>query len=278
MERIAVGVDGSAGSASALAWAGGLAAATGAELVLVNALPRSADTTSPAERSGLVESRRAHVRDNWAGAASGARVSDVVVREGDPRDVVLPAAEAARADLLVLGRTGSGGSPGFLHLGSVVEHAIHHTPLPLAVIPAGWRPGASCIAVGVDGSAASCRALRWVGELAPALGASLVAVRVHEPVLEWTPVSSAENWRREVEREIEEWARPAIDAGVKVTAIAQRDVHPADGLLGAAAMQNADVVVIGTRGLGGISGLRAGGVTLKVLHRATVPLIVVPVS
>lgn len=100
------------------------------------------------------------------------------------------------------------GDPGFVHLGSVVQHAAHHAT--------------------------------------------------------------------DAERDIDAWATPLAEAGVSVTAIAQRDLHPADGLLGVAAPRKADLLVAGTRGLGGFSSLRAGSVALEVLHRAGLPLVPVP--
>jgi nucleotide-binding universal stress UspA family protein len=48
----------------------------------------------------------------------------------------------------------------------------------------------------------------------------------------------------------------------------------ADGLLGAA--KGADLVVVGSRGVGGFRGLLLGSVSQQVAHHAACPVVVVP--
>lgn len=279
MDRLAVGVDGSTASQAALRWAATLAAGTGAEIVAVNAWSPGSDDTEHATYDRPLDERRAAVEEGWGQPAMDLGVElRGVVGAGDPRQVVSPMAEAEGADVLVLGRTGSSGGPGFLHLGSLVEYVAHHTTLPLAVVPAGSPGRFDRIAVGVDGSKESLAALEWVAAIAGPLGATVLAVQVEEPFLEWTPVSSPDNWRRGVERQLEEWTEPLRSSGVPVEVVAKRDLRPVDGLLGAATRRHADILVVGTRGRGGFSGLRAGGVALQVLHRAELPVVLVPPS
>ena len=78
------------------------------------------------------------------------------------------------------------------------------------------------------------------------------------------------------QQDVTTWAAPIEEAGVPVTPVAVRNVRPADGLLLAAAEHEADLLVVGTRGLGGFSGLRIGGTALRLLHRAELPLVAVP--
>jgi len=277
MERIAVGLDGSAAAGSALRWAVMLSAATDAGIYGIHAYQCPWSEVRPEDHRRLMGERSELLRDVWLAPASDAGIEpEVLVRPGDPRDVILDAAVEAGAQILVLGRTGSGGGPGVLHLGSVVEHAAHHTGIPLAVIPCGASDAIGRIVVGVDGSADSLSALQWAGDVALTTNAEIVAVQVMDPLVEWTPATSPDNWRQVAERDLEAWTAPLVDAGLPVTLIAQRDLHPADGLLGVAAARQADALVVGTRGLGGFFGLRAGGVALKVLHRAGVPLVLVP--
>lgn len=277
MKKIAVGLDGSAAADSALRWAIGLATKSDARILGINALHAAWSGTGPEERRQRLAEQQVRLEQDWLGRARDAGLAiDAVVGDGDPRGIVLDTARSAGADLLVLGRTGSGGGPGFLHLGSVVEYAAHHATLPLAVIPAGAPTVVQRVVVGVDGSTESRLALQWAGDVARTSHAEVVAVQVMEPFLEWTPSSSPDNWRRDVERDLEEWAKSLIEDGISVTSVAQRDLHPADGLIGVATARHADLLVVGARGLGGFTNLRAGGVALKVLHRVGLPLVLRP--
>ncbi len=275
MERIVVGMDDSREAANALAWAEAVAHGLRVEVLAVHAYEDPSTEMPPEERDRHLTERKEEFSDFVADATTGSATVNAVVRGGDPRQVLQTEAEAVGADLVVLGRTGAGGGPGFLHLGSVVEHAAHHGSIPLAVIPSGSRQPPERVIVGVDGSPESLGALAWVASIAP-IGPRVAAVQVAEPYLEWTPATSPDNWRREVERDIDNWTAPLTEAGLSVIPIAQRDLHPADGLLGIAAARRADLLVVGTRGLGGFMGLRAGGVALKILHRAELPLVLVP--
>jgi nucleotide-binding universal stress UspA family protein len=275
MNQIIVGVDGSAGTEPALVWAGHVASALRCEVTAVNAFVRPWAQSNPEDHDRLLAERRNTMRGEWIGVAveQGANVR-TMVREGDPRDVLATASKGA--DLVVLGRRGSGSGPGFLHLGSVVEHAAHHSEAPLAVIPGESGPTTKSIVIGVDGSPGSASAVRWCVEVAPALGASVLAVGVDDPVVEWTTSQDPKNWRQDLERRIEEWTAPLRAAGVPVESVVAQNERPADALLGEASDRHADLVVIGTRGTGGFSGLRMGGITMKVLHQATLPIVMVP--
>jgi nucleotide-binding universal stress UspA family protein len=181
------------------------------------------------------------------------------------------------ADILVVGAHGSGSTPGFLHLGSVVEHLAHHSTLPMAVIPEQSRPVFDTIALGVDGSSNNQAAIDLAADLAAGIGATVLAIAVEEPVVEFSPANSPQNWRRYTEEQVRTtWAKRVEDAGVELEVAAVRDLRPAEGLLRTAKQQRCDVLVVGLRGLGGISGLRAGGVAMQVLHHADRPIVLVP--
>lgn len=60
--------------------------------------------------------------------------------------------------------------------------------------------------------------------------------------------------------------------GLRIETVLARD-HPAEALLGAA--EDADLLVVGTRGRGGFAGLLLGSVSLKVAAHATCPVVVV---
>lgn len=275
MSRFVVGVDGSAAAASAMRWAGKLAAAGDIEILAVNSYRHSFSEVRP-ETSDRLISEREDVLKSWIRPAldEGASVR-AVLKQGDPRDVILEQAAKVRADLVVLGRTGRSGGPGFLHLGSVVEHTAHHTRQPLAVIPSAVLGPIRRIIVGVDGSGESLGALQWCADLARVTDAAVRVVVVQERNDDETDFSST-SWHEDAERQIRMWISPLTDMGITTDYVIQSDLHPADGLLGVASASDGDVLVIGTRGTGRVSGVRVGGVAMKVLHRAFLPLVMVP--
>jgi nucleotide-binding universal stress UspA family protein len=276
MKRMLVGVDGSAAGFAAIRWSAGIAVATGSKFTAVHAFRRPYAEIGVEDLDRMLEERHAIV-DRWLEPAveAGATVRTEVI-EGDPRMVLTDLAQREQADLLVVGRSGQGGAPGLLHIGSVVEHIAHEAARPLAVIPVEVGETIDRIVVGVDGSASSSAAVSWVAELAPLVGAEVVAVLVEEPILEWTPTWDDRNWRRDAVRELETWTAPIKAAGVDLDLVPVENLYPADGLMGLAAGRGADLLVVGTRGTGGFLGLRFGGVAMKLLHRASLPLVMVP--
>lgn len=277
MERIVVGTDGSPGAANAMRWAARLAACHGAELVVMTGSVPAQAELPPERAKALLDDRQAQL-DEWSGAA---RLGDVpvrtVVEQGDPRPGILAVAEREGAALVVVGRVGASGGPGLFRLGSVAEWLAHHCDRPVAVVGAAVNLVPRRVLVGVDGSSGSRAAVEWVRRLGESAPLHVIAASVHEPLVEWTPADSPQNWRRSLEQEIvDDFAAPLVEAAMDVEVRACAGANVADALLQAADDDRADLVVMGTRGLGGFSGLRVGGVTLKVLHRADRPVVLVP--
>jgi nucleotide-binding universal stress UspA family protein len=151
VQRIVVGVDGSAGSGAALRWAYRQAQLTGAELEVVLAFSSELawiDVGSDYQ-ARWIEDATLRARDElhrFVAAAAPGRAGvpeapgspEVVVHqlvvEGAPADVLV---EIARpADLLVVGTRGRGGFAGLL-LGSVSQRCVERAPCPVVVVPAG---------------------------------------------------------------------------------------------------------------------------------------------
>ena len=153
MERIVVGVDGSAGSLTALRWAMGTASDTGATVEAITAweLPFVlVDGCQPELATWLKDAQRdAHAR--LEAAVAGARHghgadADVVLNvvEGAPAPVLIEWSKGA--DLLVVGSRGRGGFASLL-LGSVSAQCVHHAEVPVVVVPDGARRPLSDAAV-----------------------------------------------------------------------------------------------------------------------------------
>jgi nucleotide-binding universal stress UspA family protein len=129
---ILVGKDGSEGAQQALAWAHGLASGTGAELRAVHAW-RAVESERPPRTSERLRSRAADAVEGWTQQV----VDDVESEEmeGDPRDVLVRAAERFDPALTVVGRRGAGGLRS-MRLGSTANHLVRHSTTNVAVVPA----------------------------------------------------------------------------------------------------------------------------------------------
>lgn len=136
------------------------------------------------------------------------------------------------------------------------------------------------IIVGVDGSETSRRALRWAVEEARLRQASL------EVVLAWHPpyVGGYPYTGTLIDPTVfEDAARQTLDEvvdGVDTSGLPQ-PVERVQCLGDAASAiletaKGADLVVLGSRGLGGFTGLLLGSVSHHVAHHATCPVVIVP--
>jgi len=142
------------------------------------------------------------------------------------------------------------------------------------------------IVVGIDGSEHGRRAARWARDLARPIGAQVHLVHafrppemlyaygmIGEPALPSDEVAhearlAAERLVAEVQEEL-----GATEPDLDVTATIEQD-DPASALLRAA--EDADLIVVGTRGFGSFRGLVLGSVGQKLVAHAEVPVTVVP--
>jgi nucleotide-binding universal stress UspA family protein len=126
----------------------------------------------------------------------------------------------------------------------------------------------SRIVVGVDGSEHAKRALRWAADEAGQRGAVLVVAHVAAP----PRPSAAELAALGRELVVDEALAELDTAGLEVERIV-RTGHVTEELCELAA--DADLLVIGARGLGGFRGLLLGSATLQVVAHAPCPVVVV---
>lgn len=139
------------------------------------------------------------------------------------------------------------------------------------------------IVVGIDASEEAQAALRWAVQEASFRSASVTAVHVWHDViasggldiqmidpsqLEAAAQSMASSTVALVEEEMGGFPRPVT--------IQLAHGHPGRALLDAA--EGADLLVVGSRGHGGFTGLLLGSVATYVVHHASLPVAVVPLG
>ena len=135
--KIVVGVDGSPQGDHALAWAVGVARSFQAEVVAVHAvgLLESAHAPGGSDASKDLVDRLAHAVQHHVDRIANPPAVRLVLEPGSPGDALLRVAEAERADLIVVGRRGSG-EPYQLDLGSTSRSVAGRSPVPIVVVPA----------------------------------------------------------------------------------------------------------------------------------------------
>ncbi|MCT9008895.1 universal stress protein [Streptomyces sp. NPDC054766] len=133
------------------------------------------------------------------------------------------------------------------------------------------------ITVGLDGSQESRAAAEWAAREAELRGLPLKIVHVWEPVPEpmaQSPLLGAEtqqHWTERIPREAAEGVRlrhPGVEVRTE-----QLSGHPGDAL--AEAAKSAELLVLGSRGLGGIGGFMVGSVGLSTVAHADSPVVLV---
>jgi len=271
-DGIVVGYDGSPGSDEALRWAAREAWARGALLTICLAWP--------APDLLLLGDWEAHDRARHLGGQILARavqlaaaVPDLaevrtVLAEGPPARVLCQ--RSRTAEMVVVGSRGHGGLAE-LRLGSVSWQVACHGHGPVVVVRGQWRPvnqPPGPVAVGVDGSPHSQHALTFAFQEAALRGVPLVAVCA----LADAPgrMGGALQMDEDVGRLLtsREKEHPEITVLRQVTS-----GTPRPALLTAAA--EAQILVAGARGLGGLDGMSLGSVADALVHHSPCPVAII---
>ena len=135
------------------------------------------------------------------------------------------------------------------------------------------------IVVGLDGSANSHDAVRWAARLARSLDAEVVAVHalgLLDRLEPDGPMVPTQPHRDEIaERANGPWIEPLVEADVRHRVVLH-DGSPVDVVLDVVADVGADLVVLGSRGIGGSPALLLGSTSSQVAQRSRCPVTIVP--
>lgn len=212
----------------------------------------------------------------------GWAVSRRIVR-GRAASAIVETARALRSDLVVTGSRGHGALRSML-LGSVAAEVTAEAPCPVLV---ARRPSVSRLVVATDGSpsaaAAADRLTGW--GVFDGLPSEVVAVSIpNSPTFEMvTSLYTLGDDRLAAQREA---LRASYEADAKAMAARLtaagmpsnprlRAGDPAREIIAAAEDRDADLIVTGTRGLGGIDRLLLGSVARNVVTHARCSVLVV---
>lgn len=133
------------------------------------------------------------------------------------------------------------------------------------------------IVLALDGSDGAKRAIPPAVELAKRDDAKIVIAHVEEDIAGkgGGPIRyDEEAVQDEIKAEAERLSEEGIDASVRMKSVFLGG--PAPAIMEIADSEDADLIVVGTRGLSMLAGLALGGVAQRLLHLAHQPVLVVP--
>jgi nucleotide-binding universal stress UspA family protein len=287
MSTIVIGVDDSARSEDAVAFARRLTGATRGRIVLANAFPYS-DVPSRAANltyRAALERQSRDIVQRMAGLLSGVpeRVHTYSVANHSPAHALDGVAQQEHAALIVVGSTHTG-RVGRVLPGSTAERLLHGSPCAVAIVPDGYRtlekPRIRRIGVALNATDEGRAAVTAAAGAARALDAELEVIAVAPARTYVAPAYMPPPDYDTLRKEIEDHVRGDLESSV---AELPSDVRGEAVLLtGDAAdeltarSEGLDLLIMGSRRYGPLRAVLAGGVSGRVVRAAHCPVIVVP--
>jgi len=288
-DRVVVGYDGSAGSVNALTHAARLANDRGLTLLILMALPHLNPKVARTARAIKLDPDylthiKARARRKLEAAAEQlasqypSLVTEVSLLSADPAGTLAEASQDAA--LVVVGVRGHSSERLSPMLGGVSGTVIAHAEGPVMVVPEGIHDMASGpVVVGLVDAADSLAAGRVAVREAEKRGVPLVAMYAWDIAPELgdfgiTVRLDPEQTRRDLDNMLQELLTPLLEdhPGVKAE---RRVVQGTPRAALVEASQQASLIVMGSRGLGGFAGLLLGSVSRAVTRESDCPVIVV---
>lgn len=275
---IVVGTDGSERSLDAVEWAAAEAGERGMSVRICHVLPtgpREGVTAGPRDRE-----RGEYARAVLSGAADRAHRTapdvpvELVPLSGHPARALIDA--SAGTEALVLGSRGGGGFVALL-LGGVSEQAAVHGRCPVLVVRGRRRAGP--ITVGTDGSPGSRPALAFAFARADELDVPVRAVHAYVlsaavPPFGLTPDDGVAQVTAAARETLDDALTPWTDRYPSVT-VHRRLVDDVASIALVTESEGSGLLVVGSRGHGGFTGLLLGSVSRHAVRHASCPVAVV---
>ena len=208
---------------------------------------------------------------------------DVVIDNGHVANRVLERARSLPADLIVMGTHGAGGFE-HLVLGSVAEKVLRKATCPVMTVPPQARTTSKLpfkrLLCPVDFSDSSLSALQFGFSIAQEGDAELMILHVFEWLPGDEPLTNrpinVPEYRRQLERDFAEKLQALVPDSVRdwcrpKTRMAHGKAYRE--ILGVAAEENVDLIVMGMHGRNALDLMLFGSTTNQLVRRATCPVL-----
>ena len=249
-ERIVIGVEESPESLVALRQAARLLEPDG-RLVLTAVADVELAVQAGWAATQVLKDIKSEARTALSAAWAEAPGAEAVLLDGTPADALLKTVRHQGAEVVAVGTHGGSRTKGIL-LGSVATRMLHEAPCSVLIA----RPSTDdaefprTICVGVDGSPGSAQAAEVARKLAQRFNATL------------TKIAACGGMKIDLD------ALWSIEPNAELD-----DRRPVEALIERAAEANADLLVVGSRGVHGMAAL--GSVSERVAHRAGCSVLVI---
>lgn len=282
---IVVGIDDSPAARAAVQWAAREAGLRNIPLTIVHAIsPEVSSWLRTPLPAGVMRWQQDHGRRLVDGAL---KVVDEAMTDGGPAGVQTEILSSGAvptlidlskdAEMVVTGAQGSGRWPGRL-LGSVSSALLRHAHCPVAIVhdedSSTLGTGQGPVLVGIDGSPASEPATALAFDEASRRHAGLTALHAWSDLdvsdatgIDWPATQSMAE--ESLAERLAGWQEQYPDVQVTRSVV---QAQPARQLV--AQSEDAQLVVVGSRGRGGFAGMLVGSVGETVAQMARVPVIV----
>jgi nucleotide-binding universal stress UspA family protein len=283
--KILLATDGSEDAELAASSALALTKQTGSELHVVHVLSLPIDTQDPSsfepEVRRQLETRMRARLEELVGRieGSGGEVAGAHPRVGRPDAEIIGQAERIGAGLIVIGSRGSGPIRRAL-LGSVSDSVVRHAHCPVLVVRGEAAAFPAKILLATDASEEARLATTTAADVAQRTGSELHVVHVGEVRPVYHPerrgyLARYEELREEAQRLLEGQVDEIVSTGGTVAGAHLRMGRPDEEIVLLAEETGANLVVMGSRGLGGIRRALVGSVSDSVVRHAHCPVMVV---
>ena len=292
--KILLAVDGSEEARRAARLATALAEGLDSELHLVHAGPMASVYAYPESviydtdlQEEVREAARRTAREKLAAEADAVGVTGKAAGThapiGRPDAEIVRVAEEIRAGLIVVGSRGLGPIRRAV-MGSVSGSVVHHAHCPVLVVRDGGGGPGGPIVLAVDGSEESKLASRAAAEISASSGSPVHVIYVMPTEARlYGRHYYSEDVKRSLMEEAKAEARKFLDgqaegvraSGGTVTQTYLGVGRPDEEIVELAEEIGAGMVVIGSRGLGGVRRALVGSVSDSVVHHAHCPVLVV---